>query len=288
MLKKITKEIPIDMTLARRLSGWDRSAFGVGMRRIEVLLVHGFVDKAKVVFQQLLMEESQVKHTINSLVSSVLPYRMANTLEKHGFKTLSSVHGTSDTELLRIPQLSLKTIAYIRAVISALVNEEVLPEYKGRYHESALEPDWPLTQEDLAVVPMTIPIVAHVPVLKKSEKENMSETTVSLQSALSTLFTAGDSAIVEIDAKIAQLNAQINQLKRVRKMLSLEQGNVARSNAGWEEQADRIIEVVLQTGPLKPKAIGDRIGVDFAQIGRVVKRTARLVKNGNGEVCLAD
>lgn len=254
------------------LQGWDRVAFGVACRQMEVLILRGQHDAALRVLRQQFRQKSPQRPTLQSPLVDVLPYRLADELESHGFTTLASVHGTTDEDLLAIANVGPSSIDLIRQTVRCVIARQPLP-----YQEdlSDLEPEWEL------------PVVSF-----QTEGERIVS---RVEEALAVLLESGDAALAEIDAKIGKLNIEIDNLKRMRKLLApaAPEGRKARGpykSADFGDLAQQIAKVIKSKGPMKPSAVAEQLGLsNYTHIGRCVAATPELLaKNATGEITLAD
>lgn len=252
--------------------GWDRAAFGIACRKMEVLLLHGENDKALGVFRDMCRMQTRVRPTMQSPLVDVLPIRWANMFEEVGYKNLAALNHAKDQELLVLSGCGQATINLVRQTVRAVSAGKPLPTTEDLRD---LEPEWDLssfqTKGDL--------IVSRV------------------EEALQVLMESGSDAVVEIDSKISRLNTEIDNLKRMRKLLSPistskgtgRNSSGTRASGDYTEMAQRIVEVIKSNGPLKASAIAEALGTtNYTHIGRCVTASPHLLsRNGHGEVILA-
>lgn len=253
------------------LRTWDRAAYGIACRQIEILLLHGENEKAIGVLRGVIRRQSRAKPTINSPLGDLLPIRIANMLEDGGYYTLAACDRATDTELLALKNSGPATVQLIRETVQCVVAGRPLPAADDF---SDLEPDWELpttlfqTEGDLIVS--------------------------QIEEALKVLLDSGDSAVKEIDAKIARLTSEIENLKRMRKLLSpmAPQSNRLKSDsakADWAQLSKTIAEVIREKGPMRATEIGKITSIDFAHVGRIARQFPDvLTKRPDGLIALAD
>jgi hypothetical protein len=251
------------------LLDWDRTAFGIACRKIEILLLHGENEKAIGVLRGVICRQSRALPTILSPLGDVLPLRIANLLEDGGYQTLWALQRATDAELLAVPNIGLCAVDLIRKTVACVVAGRPLPAADDL---SDLEPDWDL------------------PVLFQTEGDRIVS---QIEEALKVLLESGDGAVKEIDAKISRLTSEIENLKRMRKLLSPMAPNsrlkTHSAKADWAELSKTIAEVIREKGPLRAKEIGTLIGADYAHVGRIARQFPDvLTRTPDGLIALAD
>lgn len=123
--------------------------------------------------------------------------------------------------------------------------------------------------------------------------------TNALTQAIETLLSADGAALQELDAKISALQQQIEQLRRVRKLIApiAPKGKPAAGNAGIIDgvpQGGRMSEVVdlvidaLETGPVHYRELSNLLDVDVRLLCRSIHRSERLHRDADGMVSLVD
>jgi hypothetical protein len=253
------------------LQTWDRAAYGIACRQIEILLLHGENEKAIGVLRGVIRRQSRAKPTLGSPLGDLLPIRIANMLEDGGYHTLAACDRASDAELLALKQCGPAAVELIRETVLCVVAGRPLPAADDF---SDLEPDWELTTT-----------------LFQTEGDRIVS---QIEEALKVLLDSGDGAVREIDAKIARLTSEIENLKRMRKLLSpmAPQSNRLKTDsakADWAQLSKTIAQVIREKGPLRAKEIGTLIGADYAHVGRIVRQFPDvLTKSPDGLIALAD
>jgi DNA-directed RNA polymerase alpha subunit len=122
-----------------RLRNWDRGRFGVAMRRIEVLILRGFPEKAAAVFtKEILHREPYEQATMECHVCLVLPMRIANMLQAAGYETMGAVRAAKDADLLKLTNFGQAYLDHVREVQAKIDAGQfaIIPDYAG------CEPDW--------------------------------------------------------------------------------------------------------------------------------------------------
>lgn len=184
------------------LAAWDRASFGIACRKIEILLIHGENEKALGVFRSAMQRHSAISPTIESPVADVLPYRLANMLDNAGYMTLAACHRATDADLMAIRNMGVANVDMLRKTIRCVLTKQPLPYTDDL---SDLEPEWPLSIDDL-----------HQPITtRQTEPSPMSK----IEEALSLLLQSGDETVKQIDAKIGDLTEQLDNLRRIRRLL---------------------------------------------------------------------
>lgn len=260
------------------LAAWDRASFGIACRKIEILLIHGENEKALGVFRGAMQRHSAIKPTLESPVADVLPYRLANMLDAAGYMTLAACHRAPDADLLALRNMGVANVDLLRQTIRCVLTKQPLP-----YNDdlSDLEPEWPLSIDDL-IVSVTAP--------KPESQMTMSK----VEEALSLLLDSRDDALAEIDGKIEKLTVDIDNLKRMRKLLSpavkTKSTGGAKATSGYRDMAERIVPILREHGPLRSKQIATLLGDNnFLYIARCAGACPELlVKNEEGLISLAN
>jgi hypothetical protein len=292
---------PSHVSIDDLLKDWDRVAFGIACRKMEVLILKGQNTLAREVFESIMRRESRERPTIDSPVGFVLPVRLANPLDNAGYRTLSAVRAAKDEDLLNLPNFGLSSVDLVRETIAAVIACKPLPEAEDF---TDLEPEWELDKAELAVGDACraspIPTCDSRHESPTNQNGGIKTMSMKLHAALNDLLEAGEEAVSEIDAKIEKLTKQIAQLKQVRKLLDpTPVARNVRQHAGSGESkqpygggkvdgaVDRICDLIATEGPLSCKEIGEKLDLDFAWVGRIVKRTPdRLVKLVDGAIDL--
>lgn len=261
------------LSLEDLLAGWDRAAFGITMRTIEILILRGDHARAIDVLRSHIRCKSPAIPSMQSPLSDVLPIRIANILEDAGYTTLTACHHATDAQLLQLDNLGQTSLELIRETVRCVESDRTPPHIDDL---SDLEPDWPAPTVDAGF-----------------HFQTEGERTVSkIEEALRVLLDSGETAIDEIDAKIVKLTGEIDNLKRMRKLLAPGTPSKARTGPGksdWAAMSQAIADVVRERGPLRAKAIAEIIGADYAHVGRITKQFPDLLtKNAEGEITLTD
>jgi len=249
------------------LSNWDRAAFGVACRRMEVLILRGQNEKAVGVLRSVMRVQGRVKLSLQSHVVEAFPYRLANALDLAGYATVQACKGATDAELLDVDGIGSGAVATLRNIIRCIVNgSETLPVEDL----SDLEPDWDFGQ---GVFTKGDLIVSKV------------------EEALAVLMESGGAAVAEIDAKISRLGSEIDNLKRMRKILAptVKNGSRTTLKGDYAELAKQVCELIKQNGPLKAREVAERLGSgNYTHIGRCVAACPSLLaKRSDGSITLA-
>lgn len=261
------------MDIVDLLRLWDRAAFGITMRTIEILILRGDHTRAVDALRTHIRRQSPLAPTMQSPLADVLPIRIANLLEAAGFKTLIACQRASDAELLTVNGLGDGALELIRETVRCVESGRTPPQADDL---SDLAPDWPAPTLETGFYYQT-------------EGERIVS---RIEEALQVLLESGDTAVAEIDTKINRLTGEIENLKRMRKLLAPNAPSKTRTGTGkadWSAMSQAIADVVREQGPLKAKAIAEIIGADYAHVGRIAKQFPNLLsKNADGLITLAD
>lgn len=107
----------------------------------------------------------------------------------------------------------------------------------------------------------------------------MSQTTN--KDAIATLLIAGDEIAQVIDEEIANLEKELSELKRLRKMLVPPFKNKSIKKGKYDELEQRIYDEIKEHGPCSAKVICGLIGEpSYTRIGKAVASSSRLQKDG--------
>lgn len=120
---------------------------------------------------------------------------------------------------------------------------------------------------------------------------------MSIEQLVNVLCQADDQVVNELDRKIAELEAQLANLKRVRRLLGGKPGGGGRIDAGIairrtifhrsrgdsEQLLAKMCEVLKAMGPLRAKELATEVGeTNFAYIGRLAAATQKIRKRDDG------
>lgn len=210
------------------LAVFDREAFGVFCRTLEVLILRGQDVRCHNLLVDFLAHHSVTQPTMASRVDEVLPVRIANALESAGYTTIAAASDASDANLQSIPNFGPESINLVRRIAKAIkagtFDRGMIPQSPGG-NDPDLAPDWdPPTVHDLYPVFLPSP-TEHYTVNNFSQPgAQPSQPKDKVDLLVDMLLHNGTAAIAEIDKAIGELEEKLEGLRRVRKML----GGVAK------------------------------------------------------------
>jgi len=276
---------------------WDREAYLVVMRRIEILLLNNLQDKAVSVLRQFVGWSRPEAVSLASPVQDVLPVRVARSLEESGYDTLAAADGATDSELMALRNIGSKTIRLIRAAADAARCGQRLPEYisdRASELRPEFEIDWDYFQQ---FAPrwneLLLEFMKQQPQFESRKTMSVS-TETNPPNPLATLLKSmeqPEATVAQIDKEITQKETELANLKRLRKLLvpasAPRSDRPTRSTSDWTEFEQQIIAVVAASGPLRPKDIHQQTGLDTGHIGRIAKASALLTRLPDGKIAAA-
>lgn len=92
---------------------------------------------------------------------------------------------------------------------------------------------------------------------------------------------AGDDAAEKMSRRIDKLEHELTKLKKLQK--ALHGGTATSSQKPMKLDADmesKIVEFLKSSGPKRPSEIGDNLGVSYTMVGKIVRSSQRLAKDG--------
>lgn len=118
------------------------------------------------------------------------------------------------------------------------------------------------------------------------EQPPMNNQSASAQIEQALKILKDPSAAEQIDKEIDELQARIEKLKTLKKVVA---GGKSRSGRQYKpdpEMESKIVPLIESEGPMKCSAIAERLGVHHTKIGHVVAASGELARKG-GKVVLA-
>ena len=273
-------------------SNWDRQAYLVVMRRIEILLMNNLQEKAVSVLRQFIAWSRPEPVSLSSPVGDVLPARIANSLEESGYDTLAAAAGATDSELLRLRIIGSTTVRLIRAAADAARKGQRLPEYiQDRASElrPEFEIDWDYFQQfepqwnDLLLEYIDQSLPKESPMEKTTA---VSAETNSLNLLLKSIESP-EQTIAQLDVEIIKRQADLDNLRRLRRVLAVQ------SKPKWEgtpknsEESEQKILAAVAAEPKTCKQIQAATGLDYAYVGRIAARSDKLTRLPDGKIAAA-
>lgn len=125
-------------------------------------------------------------------------------------------------------------------------------------------------------VPIDIPMLPGED--KRIGRKQMLDVGDSFDRAMELLTS--DDAAAKLSKRIEQLDKELSKLKKLQKALygvSVVRGKTTAVNPEIEKQ---VVQLLTSRGPMKPKDIGEALGVNYTHIGRVVNSSKKLEKDG--------
>ena len=177
---------------------------------------------------------------------------------------MSAVKHATDEELRSIPGIGQDTVRHIRQVFSRL-DEGFLSPFAD---------DHDLLDEQCFIDRNFLKSIKGVsPMATNSEQV--------LQS-LEILSSSSDTVVEVIDAKIAKLEAELEQLQRLRKLSSPTTTRNRKPQKPYVNSSmeNRIIECIRADGPLQSSVLAGKLGTCLSVVGRVVAASGSLAKDG--------
>lgn len=114
---------------------------------------------------------------------------------------------------------------------------------------------------------------------------------MDLSQAIEKLATADEVELEAIDEEIERLSLRIERLKRVRKVLggsSPKPKSNGSMKGDWPVLEAKIVAIVKESGPLRPKVIGQRMGVNYTTIGKIANASSKLTRLEDGTIELTE
>lgn len=265
----------------RLLDNWDRAAFGMAMRRIEVLILRGRDQLARDVFESLLRRESRAKPTMQSHLTDVLPNRIVRPLEGAGYECLADVARAADEQLLAIRDIGPDTLDFLKLTISRVAAGEPLP-----LTETELAPEW-----DVELGPSGDGRIVCSCARKKGDCQVNTENTGAkaeanpideLSKAIDLFAKSSEQTLAAIDLEIATVTGRLEVLRRMRRMLV---AGPAASTVGaakrHDELAKRMVDALQEHGRMRAKELAELVGDgNYTLVGRIAARRAEFVSQG--------
>lgn len=253
-------------TVEALFDGWDRAAFGVVCRRLEILLARGEHQRAVRVFGGFVARDSPARPTMASPVVDVFHPSLAGMLEKGGYLTLEACRRASDDELREVQGLGLSNITTIRETVCCVEAGEPTPYIDDT---SDLAPDWP---PPMAAVQAVCPVGT--------------QAVNTVKEALQLLIKAGDTAVKELDQEIEAKEREIADLRRMRRMLAGEEVEPSQGSQVSDMFAD-VVEILEINGPMRPSRLAKLAEADPSEIARCLRTFPdKLAKGETGLVSL--
>lgn len=279
---------------AELLSGFDAARWSVACRHMQLRIVHGNIEAAIAVLRAFFRFTGYELATEQSPLASVLPVRIANTLEDAGYLTVASVARATNADLREIPNIGGEAISTIRSMQQSVASGGRLVQF---------EEDEELLDESLYLTPelyqrftdamnrkrLTVektPVAIDKPPEKTTEKPMTDAERVL--AALDTLSDSPDTTVEVIDKHIAELDVQIERYKRLRKMLigSSLKGKPIKPTALLKKCCDAMVKILSAKGPLKPAAIANELadGTTYITVGRAASSDRRFIRRTDGVI----
>lgn len=261
-----------DLSTEELLAQWDAARWSVACREMQIRISRGCFEAAHRVLSHFCRDTQPDFATLDSHVASVLPVRIANSLEEAGFTTLRSVDNELDEALFRIPnfgEVSIgvcrKTIASVRAgTVPEICPDDYYDELidsEHSYHLRAFNNFKPISQTEQRV-------------MAASER---------IKEAMSLLMADTGGALEISDKEISEHEAEIVRLKSMRKFLGGETKSKVRRTDLTPKLAKieaSVFETITKHGPAEIDQLVPLVTASRLAIGMAVARSKRLAKEG--------
>ena len=133
------------------LAIWDRQEFGNFCRKLEILMLRGKIEAAKLAVSSFYGFNAPVPPKPEDHVALFLPLRIANALEENGYFTIGQALRASEQELRAIPNISHAAIRAIQAVGVACKNQTPMAKVI-EVNCPDLLPEWDIDWDYLAKI----------------------------------------------------------------------------------------------------------------------------------------
>jgi hypothetical protein len=151
------------------------------------------------------------------------------------------------------------------------------PERIAYYRERA-ESGLPLFEEAPAGIPELQRNVSCLPKPKpKLEPKPKEPEKMNIDQAIEVL--TADGAEEKLNQRISTLEAELDKLKKLRRLYSVDGQKNKRSPA--DPKLENQILDAIKSGPRTPKQIAELLGIHFMSVGKAVAASKKLTKAGN-------
>lgn len=235
---------------------FDHQRWTITCRMMQLRIARNELDGAHAALRNFCQQPWRQLATIKSPIAAVLPRKIANALEEDGYDTLESLLLEDAETLLGVPNIGTTTLALIRDVSRKVLRGEV----HEAYFDDELEPDRQLC------------------LLFEKGVFRMSDVSSILQSveALSSPDT-----IQQINNEIGRLEAQIEKLKGVRKLLGGGKGlRPMKLTPAHVKIADSMAKALAGSDGMRPGDLAKRVSANHLTVGRIAKSDPRFKSDG--------
>ncbi len=273
----LRKQNPLNVDV---LQNFDFARFGVLARSLQILLAHGQLDHAIAALRQFAAATHIQPITADTLLCDAIPLRYANVIE--------SEYGVMNVQAFcKLPDQALRTRCGGEHLIVLRDQLAHALKHRGRSEVSIDEDLW----FDFSDVPMP-DWTGQLTQRSLTEDDRMNNTTLQ---TLKELLNDPSAAITEIDERIDSLQAEVESLRQMRRLLD-RTGNRSNRSAPsrrlrpnvsadvtqrWTDLAERIAAVMEMGRGYKAKQIQGMcaevgLHIDYAMIGRIARNSNRF------------
>ncbi len=263
-------------TIDQLLADFDVQRWSVACREMQVRIMRGHIAAAHQVIDAFARHQSYETATMQSSVGSVLPVRIANALEAVGCMTVTAVDRMSDDELEEIDTIGEGAVELIRRVIGQIKRGETIERFEE--DDDLLDPDCFVSRLTASICQChTSPTPQPQTITRATE---MSTNADQVLQALELLAESGDTAAEVIDKQIAKYDAEIQRLKRMRRLLVNTQDARKNSPTRNQDLESQVYQYISEHGPTTSYGVAKALGTYPVAVGKVVASSNRLTKLG--------
>jgi hypothetical protein len=108
------------------LKAFDQEGWEFLCRSMQVLVINHRNDLACKLLMQFVARRINDAVSLDDHVAMLLPERVANALEKHGYRTFRAIKRARDSDILRIGNFGEKTLNHLREVVARIERGELV------------------------------------------------------------------------------------------------------------------------------------------------------------------
>lgn len=285
----------VNVSIEKMLENFDRAKFGCAMRKIELLLCREDTDRARRVFDDLVRDCGKARLSLSSSVWEVYPYRIAGVLESRGYETVAAAGRASEADLLRSTQMGRIGADIVRTGYQAIAAGRRPPVWDQESDLANLEPDWPAPTVDEVMGSVKqeetkVETVAEYKTNGSAGQGSAVQTALSKAQQVVELLTSGSELLPEIDAEISRVEAQLDELRRVRRLLGKSAstpGSRSRSMDGDEDLIGGMVELLGSRGPMSVAELSREAGLHHMTTRRLIATSGGKLAEKRGKVYAA-
>jgi hypothetical protein len=277
---------PMDVEALRE---FDFARFGILARSLQVLLGHGQLPLALLAVRQFFACTRRDAVSFETPLADAIPVRYCNALqEKYGWDlNVGAFCKMSDAEVTGVDQCG-DMVRELRDALKAEVTSGVRRKYIESEDELWFDFDaWDASADAcLAIAKVRSEkdqvVVERVSVATEEVIVSASNE-ISVVDALKVLASKSGEAIAELDARIANYESKILDLRKMRRMLA---GPGTGAKAVGEQSdkmravADKLVECMQPGARYLAKELADLISSSYMTVGRAARSDARFTVSG--------